>query len=1635
MLFFNPYLFSKITYNGYITSNLVGYWDYGLQSSYYGANALVLHDLSGNGLDMTYSLGDGYYPPPYTSNGYSATVQVGGPAGASSTQNGYLANVAYVQNFSSTGFTFENAYAIPGLIAQGYSILSLTNGCVYPTNAIYLGYNTSGGWGWWITIISNGVGYATPALLNTSAFANQFYHALCTMTGSGAYNIYINGTLIGYGTTGFNLPPSSFAPSFLAIGSYNTGNRTGQAGIVNMARVYNAPLSASNVWTNYGNVYQNLTYKTYTPTVPSYKTYVTSNLVGYWDFTNSASYPGSGVAVTDLSGSNIGLTISGTPSYNSTGALSYNPSSSSYAASSAVALNLSSGFTLETLVYFTSLSNSPVTFAYATVNNTTYIFQYVSTAGGLYGSSSNGGYFSSGNGTIVTGQWYHLVSVFASLTASSCVHYINGVAQTISGNVNFSSFPNNPASTQIYLGSGYNNFYLNGKFALGRIYNTALTAAQVQENYVSAFSKLTGTVPYVMTGLLGYWDLADSRSSSLAGSALNDLGPVGTNLSISGTPSYNSTGALSYNPSSSSYAASSAVALNFTSGLTVECLVYFTSLSTTPNTLSYGSSISSYFQQEIQTNGALYFSILGFSSYTGQMYTAASTITTGQWYHIVSVVPSPTSAYTACSHYVNGISIPITGGINWTGLPNNPASTQIYLGNNSWVSGQYVNGKVAMGRIYGIPLSASQVLQNYSAAFSKLASNPYVLPPPLNLDLAFPPIPLTSSPMSMSAQSYGNGQYITNASSAQGSFPGYLITGSWWNTPTGVYNTSSPYNCTSGKSLGGVSGEWVTIQLPVPLLLNSYSFGSLAANAPQIWSLLGSNDGTNWTVLDNARNYTTPWNGFTSTVLFIPSATVTTAYTIFGIVITNLQGNSGQLNIGYLKFFGTPVSSLAVPLGLPYWTSNQYTTTNLIGYWDAALTPSSSGTGSRTLYDLSGLGNNMIFASAPTYTSSPPSYTVGTANSYVTSLTIYQASIEILVNLNGFTGTNSKLISLGPNGVSNVFFQVTSTGSTVTAASITGYGTSGSLYYVTASITTPSVIPATGWFHLIFSYGFDGTYSNPIAISINGQIVQVTQPYNNTAIGTITLGSEWELGHSIPGDSGISGAQIGMCRVYSNVALNANQIMTNYIHTINKLPTNVYSLPYTPTVTTFQFYTVTAFLNSGIFTLASTTPCDILVVGGGSGGGIDAGGGAGGYQFFTGQILSAGNYQVIVGSGGGNGINSGQQVLSLPPIGGNSQFGSLAPSIGGGGCIINTITAYSSNLYVVGGSGCGGGGTYTGGGGTGGGNAGTAGQGYAGGSVGPGGPTGGGGGGGGAGGAGYNPVGNTGGNGGPGVINNGFGTAYGQNVSGNYYFAGGGGGGGSTPAIGGNGGGGNAVYVNANGNNGTPNTGGGGGGSTGGNPGQGGIGGSGIVLVRYLVSPQIFPNISLNGGTGSGTVGSPYTITSSGVTFTVTASSQYGSSIGYPWYAFDKSPTASNNNDWLASGTNTVNTSGTTSTTTTVVSGTTICGEWVQLAFTSPTKTMTQYSLLAPYSAISVSSWVIAGSNDGSTWTLIDQRGQTTNSSGVVTGGSAVILSSTSMTTFTVSTSAFAYFRLITRAGYTVGAGFTGMSEFIIYAN
>jgi hypothetical protein len=312
--------------------------------------------------------------------------------------------------------------------------------------------------------------------------------------------------------------------------------------------------------------------------------------------------------------------------------------------------------------------------------------------------------------------------------------------------------------------------------------------------------------------------------------------------------------------------------------------------------------------------------------------------------------------------------------------------------------------------------------------------------------------------------------------------------------------------------------------------------------------------------------------------------------------------------------------------------------------------------------------------------------------------------------------------------------------------------------------------------------------------------------------------SPWEYYFSMNGEARIS--IDGGIHMYDDVSfsehnisdinnITSGNISTNYISTKGiTLTSNETIAASGGTISTVGNYIVHTFTANGTFTpVLSISNVEVLIVAGGGGSSIDGGsgypgGGAGGVLSLSSGTLSSQNYAVVVGAGGAIGTN-----------GSNSSF-NASMVIGGG---------YGGTIAASGGNGGSGGGGYPAG-------TGTSGQGNNGGLTNANGW-------GGSGGGGKNAV------GAPGCQGNGCaggagGIGISSNITGTPTYYGGGGGGSSyngAQGTGGLGGGGNGRVKGTN--------------TTGGGAGGGGYtGGSGIIVIKYPVTPAIWcTKVHING--------------------------------------------------------------------------------------------------------------------------------------------------------------------------------------------
>ena len=173
----------------------------------------------------------------------------------------------------------------------------------------------------------------------------------------------------------------------------------------------------------------------------------------------------------------------------------------------------------------------------------------------------------------------------------------------------------------------------------------------------------------------------------------------------------------------------------------------------------------------------------------------------------------------------------------------------------------------------------------------------------------YPPSPLTASSTTLTNYAYGNGSYISSASTT---YPGGTEV-DWMafnynnTTNTDVWTASSSYHLgTPGTSTTVISdttytGDWLQIQLAIPIILTKYNIYTRSNDlnrGPKDFYIAGSNDGSIWFNVDSQTNitsYTTSGKSFNISSNNIP-------YSYYRIVV--LTTNGSWLSICEWELYG-----------------------------------------------------------------------------------------------------------------------------------------------------------------------------------------------------------------------------------------------------------------------------------------------------------------------------------------------------------------------------------------------------------------------------------------------------------------------------------------------------------------------------------------------------------------------------------------------------------------------------------------------------------------------------------------------------------------------------------------------------------
>ena len=455
-----------------------------------------------------------------------------------------------------------------------------------------------------------------------------------------------------------------------------------------------------------------------------------SNLVLYYDAANVKSYPGAGTTINDMSGNGNNGTLTNGPIWGATnnGVISFDGTNDYITCGVSSSINAaSSAFTWSCWFKSNSISTEQLLFSTVNASGTTG-FQIEVYTSKILLQVYPAGTYAFANTTLSSNIWYHLSVTYNS---GSIVYYLNGVADGTTSR----TFTAATGPTYISSWAYSSAYYINGYISQVMFYNTALTAAQVLQNYNASRGRFVGTLPFAPTDISGlslWFDADDSRTlfsntsgttrattdattlalwSDKSGNGRNAYQATGANQPLLKTTVQNNRNVVRFDGSNDSLATAAAQVANTTDGsFTAFAVAQKTTTSGSLCVLNQDNDTATRCSQFLNFGSNSNVETIGFvGGVAKSAYTLSGTISASNFYLIESV--GNTSTISAYSNGVVG-SGAVTGGN--LAVPSQTVSLGSYQGAGT----QYLNGDIAEVLLYNSALSSTnrikveQYLQN-----------------------------------------------------------------------------------------------------------------------------------------------------------------------------------------------------------------------------------------------------------------------------------------------------------------------------------------------------------------------------------------------------------------------------------------------------------------------------------------------------------------------------------------------------------------------------------------------------------------------------------------------------------------------------------------------------------------------------------------------------------------------------------------------------------------------------------------------------------------------------------------------------------------------------------------------------------
>ena len=653
---------------------------------------------------------DASYTPSYTTSGttwydlaYSGNngTLVNGPTfnsanGGSIVFDGVNDNLTFNSiTFNNSEFTAEVFGVLPGPINLSNRRTLFGNELSYeisePTT-ILMRFNT----------VASGTTFIN--IGNLSINNGQIFHHVLVKRSGNIYESYQNGVLRA------TINPPFIASNGLTVTSATSLTHTysnfGTLGGVRyyngnlfLSRIYNRGLSSSEILQNYQAQF------------PRFlgKNIVMNGLVNYLDAGYNVSYPGTGTTWTNISGVSGGTgTLTNGPTYSALngGSIVFD-GTNDYVSINNFIGNLTT-FTVCHFIYLEVSQNTRTIFSnYGSSNNgwVTGISDVANNVVKFYLGNTAHLY---SNTVLTTGAWYQ---VSVTYNNGEPKIYINGIIDASS------SQTITPASS--YFGNdvgrlGASTQFFNGKINSVQVYNRALNATEISQNYQVQLPTIVGE-NFITNGLVLYLDASYRASYPTVGTTWTNVSGVsGGTGTLTNGPTYDSAngGSIVFDGVDDKVDCGDPPSLRLSSTLTIQVIFYINSYNIWAGLIGKNNNLKSVYGLNLSPNSQrLRFNYNNISPWTSNVETT-STISTGQW-----IIASVTYDGENVRFYLNGVldKTQYIGSVTF----DTSAGYPLDIGWDNPGGDEYFNGKIAQAVIYNRALTQNEITQNFNAAKSR----------------------------------------------------------------------------------------------------------------------------------------------------------------------------------------------------------------------------------------------------------------------------------------------------------------------------------------------------------------------------------------------------------------------------------------------------------------------------------------------------------------------------------------------------------------------------------------------------------------------------------------------------------------------------------------------------------------------------------------------------------------------------------------------------------------------------------------------------------------------------------------------------------------------------------------------------